>query len=292
MRRKNEELLEAFHADLLLRAYQPTTIVSYTGPVRKYLQHTERVGGTFGKDHAKGFLLHVLRDEEAGPSKHKMHAAALKCFYELTLERPEDAAAIPLPKVPKCLPDVLSTGEVSQFVQAIHPLRDRMAATVTYAGGLRIEEAVSLRVADIDSARMVIHIRLGKGGKDRYVMLSERLLKGLRAYWVTDRPGRGYLFPGRKRGSHICAGTVRKAVRKAVVDCNLTKRVTPHILRHCFATHLLEQGTELRIIQALLGHESIRTTTRYTRVSRALISQATSPYDVLDEEDKEGEPNK
>lgn len=283
---KHEALLDAFHADLQLRAYQPTTIVSYTSPVRKYLEHTEQVGGRFGKDHAKRYLLYLIRDEEAGPSKHKMHAAALKCFYQLTLDLPQDAAAIPVPKVPKSLPDVLSTGEVSQFVQAIHPLRDRMVATVTYAGGLRIEEAVSLRVDDIDSARMVIHIRLGKGDKDRYVMLSERLLKGLRAYWVTDRPGRGYLFPGRKLGSHIRAATVRKAIRKAVVDCNLSKRVTPHILRHCFATHLLEQGTELRIIQALLGHESIRTTTRYTRVSRALISQATSPYDLLDEEGK------
>lgn len=289
MLRKHEELLEAFHGDLLLRAYQPKTIKNYTGPVRKYLEHTERIGGAFGKAHAKRFLLHVIRDEEASPSKHKMHAAALKCFYQLTLGLAQDAAAIPLPKVPKCLPDVLSMAEVSRFVQAIHPLKHRMAATVTYAGGLRIEEAVSLHVSDINSARMVIRIRLGKGRKDRYVMLSERLLNGLRAYWVTDRPGRGYLFPGRKCGSHISAKTVGKALRQAVANCNLTKRVTPHILRHCFATHLLEQGTELRIIQVLLGHESIRTTARYTRVSRALISQTTSPYDVLD---KEVEPKK
>jgi site-specific recombinase XerD len=149
-----------------------------------------------------------------------------------------------------------------------------------------------LCVDDIDSARKVIHIRLGKGAKDRYVMLSERLLVGLRAYWATCRPGLGYLFPGRKPGSHVSPKTVRTSLREAVVACKLTKRVTPHILRHCFATHLLEQGTGLRIIQALLGHASIRTTTRYTRVSRELISRATSPYDTLVEQHEQEDDGK
>ena len=291
MLRKHSRLLAAFRADLQLRAYQPTTMVSYTAPVRNYLLYTERVGGSFGKAHAKGYLLYLLREEEAGPPKHKMHAAALKCFYTLTLNRPAVAAAIPLPKVPKTLPDILSPREVEQLVWTIRPLKQRMIATLAYASGLRVEESSALGVGDIDSARMLIHIRGGKGKKDRYVLLSDRLLKALRAYYAEQRPGRGYLFPGQKPGTHITPKAVRAAVRKAVIECGLTKRVTPHILRHCFATHLLEQGTDVRIIQVLLGHGSLRTTMRYTRVSRNVISQVTSPYDRLGnqhEDDEEG----
>jgi integrase/recombinase XerD len=284
---RHQRLVDEFRADLELRAYRPNTILSYEAPLIKYLQYTERVGGSFGQAHAKAYLLHLLRDEEAGPSKHKMHASALKCFYALTLAMPHVARAIPVPKVPRSLPDVLSTDDVKELVRTITPLKQRMAATLTYAGGLRIDEACSVMVDDIDSKRMVIHIRRAKGGKDRYVMLSERLLLGLRAYYAEQRPGRGYLFPGRAVGNHISAEAVRKSLRKAVVECKLSKRVTPHILRHCFATHLLEQGTELRIIQALMGHASIRTTTRYAHVSRDLIGKATSPYDVMTREDEE-----
>jgi len=138
-----------------------------------------------------------------------------------------------------------------------------------------------LSTTDVDSKRMVIHVHLGKGAKDRYVMLAERLLVGLREYFRLERPGLGFLFPGDRTGTHVDPETVRESLRDAVLSCGLAKRVTPHILRHCFATHLLETGTELRIIQALLGHASIRTTVRYTRVSRDLVARTQSPYDVL-----------
>ena len=281
---KSDKWMVLFRGNLKLRGYRPHTMLAYGRCVRNYLDyHCEK--SKFSELDAKHFLLHLVRDREAGPSEHKMHAAALKCFYEHTLNLPEVAAAIPIPKVPKSLPDVLSGTEVDGLLSTIQPLKPRVVVTLTYAAGLRIEEACSLRTTDIDSERMLIHVHLGKGGKDRYVMLSERLLKGLRAYYRVERPGLGFLFPGQRPGTHIAPDTVREALREAVVGCGLQKRITPHILRHCFGTHLLEAGTDLRVVQALLGHASIRTTVRYTRVSRKLVAQTKSPYDILATQD-------
>lgn len=277
---RRPDLIESFAGDLKLRGYRPTTMVAYGRCIRNYLEYrTEE--DEFGELHAKRFLLQLVRDSEASPAEHKMHAAALKCLYQHTLGLPDVAAAIPIPKVPKSLPDVLSGSEVDALVTAIEPLKHRVIVTLTYAAGLRIEEACSLRTTDIDSKRMVIHVHLGKGAKDRYVMLSQRLLVGLRVYYKLERPGLGLLFPGQRLGTHIAPDTVRESLREAVIRCGLHQRVTPHILRHCFATHLLESGTDLRVVQALLGHASIRTTVRYTRVSRDLVARSTSPYDIL-----------
>jgi site-specific recombinase XerD len=274
-------LIKSFHADMLLRGYRPRTILAYCRCVRKYLAHAQSKPGDFGETHAKAFLFFLVRDQEASPAEHKMHAAALKCFYEYTLDLPDVARRIPIPKVPQSLPDVLSGTEVDTLLLAVEPLKYRVVIVLTYAGGLRIEEACALRTTDIDSKRMMIHVHLGKGGKDRCVMLSERLLVGLREYYRLERPGLGFLFPGQNPGTHVHQDTVRERLRDAVLACGLGKRATPHILRHCFATHLLETGTELRVIQALLGHASIRTTVRYTRVSRDVVARTTSPYDVL-----------
>jgi site-specific recombinase XerD len=277
----SRELIESFEGDMLLRGYRPRTMLSYGRCVRNYLAHAAGYSGNFDETHAKKFLLHMVRDREASPAEHKMHAAALKCFYEYTLDLPDIAAKIPIPKVPQSLPDVLSGSEVDTLLAAVHPLKHRVVIVITYAAGLRIEEACELNATDIDSKRMVIHVHLGKGGKDRYVMLSDRLLFALREYWRLERPGLGFLFPGDRKGTHVHQDTVRGSLRKAVLSCGLAKRVTPHVLRHCFGTHLLETGTSLRIIQALLGHASIRTTVRYTRVSRDLVARTESPFDVL-----------
>jgi integrase/recombinase XerD len=277
----SRDLIESFDGDMLLRGYRPRTMLAYGRCVRNYLAHRPKNPGGFSETHAKRFLLFLIRDREASPAEHKMHAAALKCFYEYTLSRPEVAAAIPIPKVPQSLPDVLSGTEVDTLLAAVQPLKHRVVIVITYAAGLRIEEACALSATDIDSKRMVIHVHLGKGGKDRYVMLSERLLFALREYWRLERPGLGFLFPGDSKGTHVHQETVRGSLRKAVLSCGLAKRVTPHVLRHCFGTHLLENGTSLRIIQALLGHASIRTTVRYTRVSRELVARTESPFDVL-----------
>jgi integrase/recombinase XerD len=156
-----------------------------------------------------------------------------------------------------------------------------VALTAAYGAGLRISEACRLRVEDIDSRRGLIHVRLGKGAKDRYVMLSERLLAVLRRYWQQAHPQGGWLFPGRKPGKSITPHAVDNALTKAMQTLKLKKRVTPHVLRHSFATHLLEAGSDIRLIQVLLGHASIRTTARYAQVSAAHVARTKSPLDLL-----------
>jgi site-specific recombinase XerD len=150
-----------------------------------------------------------------------------------------------------------------------------------YSAGLRVSEVCRLRPEDIDSKRKLIHVRLGKGSRDRYVMLADRLLLALRQYWMKVKPQGEWLFPGAKKGAHLTPLSVQLAVKKAAKAVKLTKRVTPHVLRHCFATHLLEAGNDIRLIQALLGHSSIRTTARYTQVSNKLVGRTKSPLDLL-----------
>jgi site-specific recombinase XerD len=156
-----------------------------------------------------------------------------------------------------------------------------MALVTAYGAGLRVSEVCRLRVEDIDSNRGLIHVRLGKGGKDRYVMLGDRLLLALRAYWAQTRPTGSWLFPGRKPGTHLTPDAVNKALKEAVRATKLKKRITAHTLRHSFATHLLEAGTDIRIIQVLLGHASIRTTARYAQVSAKQVAKVRSPLDLL-----------
>jgi integrase/recombinase XerD len=211
----------------------------------------------------------------------KMHVAGLKFLYEVTLDRPEVASKLPWPKVPHKKPDILSGTEVEKVLSAMASLVPTMVVLTAYGAGLRLSEACRVRVEDIDSKRGVIHVRLGKGDKDRYVMLSERLLRALRGYCLKTGVREGYLFPGRKNGKHLTPSAVRISLKEAVKAAKLKKRVTAHTLRHAFATHLLELGTDIRTIQVLLGHASIRTTARYTQVSRQHVARVKSPLDVL-----------
>jgi site-specific recombinase XerD len=219
----------------------------------------------------------------ASPEKLKMHVAGLKFLYGTTLDREEIAEKIPWPKVPHKKPDILSLSEVERLLDAAMTASPVSAvlSMAAYGAGLRISEACRLRPEDIDSARKLIHVRLGKGGKDRYVMLSERLLEILRGYWVQVRPEGGWLFPGRKAGQPITRNAVAKALDAAAAKAKLRKKVTPHLLRHSFATHLLEGGADIRVIQVLLGHSSIRSTARYTQVSERHIGSVKSPLDKL-----------
>jgi integrase/recombinase XerD len=185
--------------------------------------------------------------------------------------------------VPHRKPDILSLSEVERLLDAAMSasLVSAVVLMTAYGGGLRISEACRLRPEDIDSARKLIHVRLGKGGKDRYVMLSERLLEILRGYWVQVRPQGGWLFPGRKAGEPITRTAATMALHETATKAKLRKKVTPHQLRHSFATHLLEAGTDIRVIQVLLGHSSIRSTARYTQVSARHIGRVKSPLDKL-----------
>jgi len=207
--------------------------------------------------------------------------AGLKFLYTVTLGRPEEVAGIPWPRVRRPLPDVLSGSEVERLLAAVELCKHRMVLMAAYGAGLRVSEACSLSVGDIDSVRGVIHVRDGKGGRDRFVVLAGRLLLALREYWRIERPSGSRLFPGRKSGGCVSPESVRRALHKAVAACGLTKKVTVHALRHAFATHLLEGGTDLRTIQILLGHNSIRTTVGYLHISAARIARTKSPLDLL-----------
>jgi len=175
---------------------------------------------------------------------------------------------------------VLSADEVVRFLEAIPGLKSRIALTTVYAAGLRVSEVVMLKIADVDSGRMVIRVEQGKGGKDRYVMLSPQLLRILRGYWRLTRPKR-WLFPGRDEDRSLEPTTLHAACRSARTAAGLAKEVTPHTLRHSFATHLLENGADIRIIQVLLGHANLQSTARYARVATKTISQTPSPLDRL-----------
>jgi integrase/recombinase XerD len=233
-----------------------------------------------GEREIRDFLL-ALSFERASIETLKMHVAAVKFLYGTTLRRPEEIVALSWPKVPHRLPDILSGTEVDALLSAVEPLLHRAVVMTAYGTGLRIREACSLHTNDVDSKRKVIHVRDGKRARDRYVMLPDRLRDFLRMYWRQVRPSAPYLFPGAKPGRPITPHAVRDALAKGVRKAGLKKRVTPHVLRHSFATHLLEGGADIRTIQAVLGHASIRSTVRYTQVSRKHVGRITSPLDIL-----------
>jgi integrase/recombinase XerD len=222
-----------------------------------------------------------LEKSKVGPQRLRQHFAALKFLFSKTLARPEQVAFLSWPKDPKRLPTVLSASQVSSLLAALESPKYRVFFTTLYATGLRLKEACHLKTSDIDAARGVIHVRLAKGGKERLVMLSPTLLAILRAYWKQERPPEPYLFPT-KTEKPLDPDMARRVLHSAAAAAGLnSKQVTPHVLRHSFATELLENGTDLRVIQVLLGHDNIQTTTRYARVSAALVSKAKSPLDRL-----------
>lgn len=274
------KLRDDMERDLALKNYAKKTRGQYVSCAANFARHFNRSPVEMGLEEVKSFL-QSLENNGSSPERRKMHAAGLKFLYAVTLNRPEVAAAIPLPKVPHTEPDILSGTEVALVLSKVQGLKCRVVLATAYAAGLRLSEACRLGVADIDSKRCVIHVRRGKGGRDRFVMLSERLLVTLRDYWMAMRPGGRYLFPGRNPLEPLSTTTPRKALDVAVKEAGLKKKVTPHLLRHSFATHLLELGTGIRDIQALLGHKSLSTTAHYTQVDSRRIAAVKSPLDLL-----------
>jgi len=204
----------------------------------------------------------------------------LRFLYGTTLGRPEQLPLIPFGKRPKALPSVLSSVEVLRLLDAAPAGRDRVLLQVAYGCGLRLSELLHLQVRDIDSARMVIHVRQGKGAKDRLVPMSLRLLEELRAYWRMSRP-RTWLFPGHKRDRAISAGNIQRRLTRLVKQVGLNKHCSMHTLRHSYATHLLEAGVDLLTLKALMGHTSLQTTARYLHVSTLRLQQTPSLLDLL-----------
>jgi integrase/recombinase XerD len=279
------ELGDRLINDLKLRRYSGHTLRKYGQCVQGFIAYHQRPVDEMGLDEVRAFLLHLMDDRKSSPATQHQYVAALKFLYGVTLGRREIADAIPWPRVPVTLPDVLSGTEVEALLEAIPSVKYRAIVLTAYGAGLRISEVCVLMVSDIDSKRKLIHIRDSKHGQDRYVMLGERVLLALRTYWQATKPAGPVLFPGLRARTCVSEAAVRHALRRAAAHCKLSKRVTPHVLRHSFATHLLEMGTDLRVIQALLGHSSIITTVRYTRVSSALIGRTESPADVLGTEE-------
>lgn len=273
-------LRERMVQDLGSGGYSPGTGRHYLRAVERLCEHYRRPPGRLGMDDLRGYVEH-LRTKKTGPSVLKVQMAGIRFFYATTLGRPELVAWMAWPRQPAKLPVVLSGSEVESLLAAMSNPLYRAIAMVMYAAGLRVSEACALEVRDIDSARGLLHIRHGKGNRERYAMLAKRLLTALRSYWAANRPPLPYLFPGANPGKPVSPDSVRAAIKAAVVACAFTKRVTPHVLRHSFATHLLEAGTDIRVIQSLLGHASIRTTMRYAQVSPGKLAKTKSPLDLL-----------
>jgi site-specific recombinase XerD len=225
--------------------------------------------------------LYLLNERKLAPDTINGYVSAVKFLYQVTLEMPWPDAMFPRVRRPRTLPVVLSQEEVVQFFDHIPSLKYRAILMSCYGAGLRVSEAVALKVSDIDSQRMLIRVEQGKGRKDRYTMLSPRLLEVLRTWFRAARPEH-WLFPGWRTGRHLTAASLQVACRDACLRSHLAKRITVHTLRHSFATHLLENGADIRVIQVLLGHSQITTTAHYTRVSPQIVSGTMSPLDRLD----------
>lgn len=255
---------------------------------RNYIAHVAAFARFFGQspealdqEAVREYLLYLLNERKMSPEGVNQQVSALKFLYLTTLEMPWAAEDFPRVRRPHRLPVVLSQEEVVQFFDYVPSLKYRAALMICYGAGLRVSESVAMKVSDIDSQRMLLRVEQGKGHKDRYTMLSPRLLEVLRVYWRAARP-KDYLFPSWRTGRHLTASSLQQACRDAWRRSGLRKRVTAHTLRHSFATHLLENGTDVRIIQALLGHSRIDTTAHYTAVTPQLVAAALSPLDRLD----------
>jgi len=265
--------------DMTLRNLSAATQQSYLYAVARFSRHFGRSPDRLGMEEVRSYQLHLVAQKLSWSHINQV-ACALRFFYAVTLGNKEAFERIVYGREPEKLPPVLDAGEIVRFLESVAGLRNRVALTTAYAAGLRIGEVAGLKVAAIDSKRMLIHVVNAKGGKDRYAMLSPRLLEILRAYWRVARPA-VWLFPGQEPGTPVSTSALQDACRRARRQAKIGKPVTAHSLRHSFATHLLESGTDIRIIQVLLGHVELASTSRYAQVATTLIASTPSPLDRL-----------
>ncbi len=275
------QLRERMMHDLELAGYVPKTRLIYVNAIRDFAAHFRRSPAEMGADEVRAWVDRLTKEAGIGTQRIRQHMAALKFLYTKTLWKPEAVSFLSWPQDPRKLPTVLAQSEVERLLEALERPKYRVFFTTVYATGLRVSEAARLETRDIDARRNVIHVRHGKGQKERFVMLSPRLLTILRAYWSLERPPAPWLFASNTGEGHLSPTTARHALGRAAAKAGIGKKVTPHVLRHSFATHLLEGGTDLRVIQVLLGHGSIKSTTRYARVSTELITKTKSPIERL-----------
>jgi len=266
--------------DLRIRNYSPRTIETYTRCVARFAKHFSRSPAELGPEEIREYQIFLVHTKHSSWTLFNQTVCALRFLYKVTLGRSDMIEHIPYPKQEKQLPVVLSRDEVARFFAAITNLKHRTILMTMYGAGLRISEALGLRVSDIDSDRMLIRVQQGKGKRDRYVPLAPTLLCQLREYWRTYRP-QSWLFPGGHLDRPLTPCSVQRASARARLKARLTKPVTTHTMRHCFATHLLETGTDLRTIQLLLGHSSLQTTAVYLHVATSALQSSEHPPDLL-----------
>jgi integrase/recombinase XerD len=267
--------------DLQIRHYSQTTIRLYLHAVAVFAHHFGKPPDQLDAEHIRLYQLFLIQEKQVSLSTFIQVVSALRFFYTHTLNQKIAIERIPFPRRERKLPLILSREEVKALLQAPRNLRHRTMLAVLYGSGLRVAEAAQLKVSDIDTPRNVLWVRLGKGSKDRQTLLSPRLLELLRGYWRAERPVE-WLFPGADASRPVSAKAIYLACCNAAKIAGLTKPVHPHSLRHAFATHLLEAGTNLRCIQLLLGHANLGTTARYLQVADIAVRSTTSPLDSLE----------
>jgi integrase/recombinase XerD len=267
--------------DMQVRNFSENTQQSYLQQVSLFARHFRRSPEGLGPANIRTYQVYLTNEKKLAPGSIIIATAALRFLYTVTMKRPWDVEdVLPMPKAPQTLPVILSPAEVQHFLSCVPRRKARTVLTVCYAAGLRVSEAIALKPADIDSQRMTLRVTQGKGQRDRYVMLSEQLLKILRDWYRAAKPTE-WMFPGVIPGSHITRVGINDACRLGARRSGLKKPVTPHSMRHAFATHLLEYGTDLRTIQLLLGHRSLSTTARYLRMAVSKVCATRSPLDLL-----------
>jgi site-specific recombinase XerD len=275
--------------DMRLRNFSPHTQEAYVRAVAHFTKHFMQPPQALTADQVRQYLLYLVQDRHVSWSLYNQARCALQFFFRVTLGRDETVGGIPCARERKRVPVVLSQEELHRFFAVIRNPKHKAMFMTIYGAGLRVSELVSLRPEDIDSARMLIRIREGKGQKERYAKLSVHLLQVLRDYYRTCRP-KGWLFPGQRPDQPMKRMTVNRITDDIRQRAGLAKRITPHTFRHSYATHMLDAGADLRTIQVLLGHRHIKSTTIYMHVSQAKIDAAPSPLDLMYRPPTPGQP--
>lgn len=266
--------------DMQVRNLSPHTQRAYVEQVSRFARYFGRSPAMLSPENIRTYQVYLANERRLAPSSIQIAIAALRFLYRVTLKKEWVVTeVIPSPKAAAKLPVILSADEVRRFLDCLDSVKHRAILTTCYGAGLRVSEAIRLKATDIDSRRMVIRVAQGKGQKDRYVMLSPKLLDTLRSYWRGARP-KDWLFPGDLPGQPITRFAVACACEKARRRAGIGKPVTPHSLRHAFAVHLLETGTDVRTIQLLLGHRNLTTTARYLRIAASTVCATRSPLDL------------
>lgn len=277
-------LRKQLEADMVLRGLAYRTRTAYLESVIKLAKFYGRTPAEISEEEVQRYLLHLLQERKLAHSSCNIVCSALQFFYRVTLKRREAEFCLPRPKVPSRLPEVLSREEIAALFDQTTNLKHRALLMTTYAGGLRVSEVCQLKVTDIDSQRMTIRIEQGKGAKDRYTLLSPRLLAELRRYWLANRP-KPWLFPGGRAAEPMAVQTAQRIYGAAKDRAGIAKDCGIHGLRHAFATHLLEAGVNVHRIQRLMGHGSLNTTARYFHLVQPHLADPASPLDLLERPD-------